>query len=148
MGSSYKLWDKRLRESDTLTRGQIRQFCNAITAGALGYMIGGQRTNLTPDECVSLTQQFYERSQGYKLTRDHEKFGLEWLRTDTKRATSLGVTEQILDDFKEFRFVDTRVVSERNWGARAHIVPVYRVVTHSGDEVEYSWSPWQQEAYA
>lgn len=149
MGSSYKLWEKRLRESDTLTRGQIRQFCNAVAAGAYGFIIGGHRTNLTPNECAQLMDTFAEKGRGYALTKEHTKFGLEWLKADEKRALSLGITPNMVDTFIEFRFVDVRIEDIRDsWvGSRANILPVYRFVSRAGI-VDYYWSPWQQKAYA
>lgn len=147
MGSSYKLWDKRLRESDTLTRGQIRQFCNAIASGSYGFEIRGHRTNLTPTECAYLMDTFYERKNGYKLIPEHTRFGLEWLKTDPKRALKCGVTDRMIETFKEFRFVGVRVGQISPLGHHAHMLPIYRVIS---DEpyVDYSWSPWQREAYA
>lgn len=149
MGSSYKLWEKRLRESDTLTRGQITQFCNAIAAGAYGFIIGGHRTNLTPSECTLLIAQFIEKPRGYGLTPEHTRFGLQWLKADPKRARECGVSQKALDTFLEFRFVDVRVdqINDYYMGARATILPVYRVISDA-PYVDYSWSPWQQNAYA
>lgn len=147
MGSSFKLWSRRL-EGTTLTRGQILQFCNAIAAGAYGFTIGGHTTNLTPHECALLMEQFGARVEGYELTAEHERFGLAWLKANTRRAESLGISQDLLREFKAFRFVDTKIASISDWGPRAHIVPVYRVLTHTGVSVDYSWSPWQRTAYA
>lgn len=149
MGSSYKLWEKRLRESDTLTRGQIRQFCNAIAAGAYGFIIGGHKTNLTPHESAILMDVFAEKPRGYGLTPEHTRFGIQWLKADRDRAARCGVTDRMIDTFLEFRFVDVKIESIRDsWvGSRANILPVYRVISDA-HPVDYSWSPWQQKAYA
>lgn len=142
-GSSFKLWDKRLA-GDTLTRGQIRQLCNAVAAGGLGYYIGGSTTNLTHEEARLLMDKFGARCRegGYGLERDHTKFGVEWLRLNGKKV---GITAEMLADFDSFRLVG--VVVARSNGIRAAIVPRYRVLFTNGSWVEYSWSPWQDKAY-
>ncbi len=150
MGSSYKLWDKRLRETDLLTRGQIGQYCRSIGAGAGGFEIGGARTNFTHDECVELARLFYDRCRaidggGFKLTTEHTEFGIKWLRT-AKRAESVDVTADMLDTFQGFRFTDVRIMDVNSWGW-ARVVPVYRVLSRAGT-VDYFWSPWQAKAYA
>lgn len=147
MGSSYKLWEKRLRTSETLTRGQITQFCNAVAAGAYGFMIGGHHTNLTSHECALLMDVFAEKTNGYALTPEHTRFGIQWLRSDPKRAEECGIGQRVLDTFLEFRFVDVKVDRISDWGPRATILPVYRVISDA-PWVDYSWSPWQKSAYA
>ncbi len=153
MGSSFKLWDNRL-DYDLLSRGQIAQFCNAIVAGSLGFLIGGHHTNLTEEECAILVDKFITRCEvlnggGYRLTEEQTDFGYEWLQAIPKRAESVGVTLDILDTFTGFRFVSWRVISYSTWVCRAQIIPVYRVLTsNDGLSVDYSWSPWQQKAYA
>lgn len=157
-GSSFRLWNARL-DGDTLTRGQIRQFCNAIAPGYHGYYIGGNRTNLTPEDCRDLARKFSAHVHaygGYKLEPEHTQFGLDWLRKDPKRAESLGITADMLDTFQGFRFVGWRIVRVNGLGLRALIVPIYRVLygigissgnrpgKHSHD---YFWSPWTQRAY-
>jgi hypothetical protein len=147
MGSSYKLWNKRL-DGGVLTRGQITQFCNAIAAGYHGYYIGGHKTNLTPEECRLLGDKFRARVQaygGYRLTPDHTEFGIEWLRRYPKRAESVGVTANTVAGFLGFRMVGWRVV--RDNGVRASIIPVYRVISRAGN-VDYSWSPWIERVNA
>lgn len=143
--SSYKLWSERL-EGDTLSRGQVTQFCNAIAAGAYGFIIGGHRTNLTAEECSKLMDQFYERGEGYKLTSEHSEFGYQWLRDSEKRARACGVSEKALDTFKEFRFVGVKIVGINDFASRATIIPVYRVLSDE-PPVDYSWSAWQSRAY-
>jgi len=148
MGSSYNLWRKRLTGSDTLTRGQIRQFCNAVVAGSRGGFIGGARTNLTHEECGELETLFDNRVVvlgGFKLERGHTEFGFEWLTRDPRRALSLGVTPEHLETFEGFRFIRGEVVSNNGW--RALVVPVYRVLSGAGT-IEYWWSPWQVGAYS
>jgi hypothetical protein len=153
MGSSFKLWDKRLN-GDLLSKGQITQFCNAVVAGSCGYIIGGHHTNLTGEECIYLVDKFIDRCKtlngaGYRLTKEQTDFGYEWLRAIPKRAESVGVTRDILDVFTGFRFVDWEVIRYSTWSVRAQIIPVYRVLTsNDGLSVDYSWSPWQQKAYA
>jgi hypothetical protein len=147
MGSSFNLWHNRLTTQDTLTRGQIRQFCNAIAAGSYGFEIGGNKTNLTPNECAILMDVFNARTSGYKLTPEHTRFGIEWLRKDPNRALSLGITQPMLDTFQGFRFVDVRIEDVGTWASRAIILPEYRVLSPHGN-VDYSWSPWTQSAYA
>ncbi len=151
MGSSYKLWHKRLTKGDMLTRGQIIQFKNAIATGAKGFRIGGHNNNLTETECARLMDTFYDRCReidggGFKLTQEHTDFGLEWLRKDVKRAESIGVTTDMLDTFEEFRFVGARIVHINDWGYST-TVPIYRVLFERG-YIDYSWSPWQGKVYA
>jgi hypothetical protein len=156
--SSYKLWEKRLR-GDTLTRGQIRQFCNAIAAGGLGYEIGGQRTKFTPEETATLLSMFTGRLSeieggGYKLTAEHTEFGLAWLRDNPRLAERAGIKREtlteILATFREFRFVWVHE-ARRSMGSyrEATIVPVWRIFY--GEEevktVDYWAVPWQQDAY-
>lgn len=142
-GSSFKLWDQRL-DGDMLTRGQIRQLCNAVAAGGFGYMIGGHHTNLTHDDARVLMDKFGARCRegGYKLERDHEQAGLEWLWS---YGRNVGITPTMLEDFDSFRLVG--VVIAKDGPVRAHIVPRYRVLFKNGSWVEYSWSPWQDKAY-
>lgn len=150
MGSSHKLWTKRLTEGDLLTRGQIGQYCHAIAAGANGYIIGGARTNLTTDECLDLSVLFLRRVQangGFRLTREQTEFGIDWLDKDRKRALSVGITSDVIDNFREFRFVGTRLVNFTPYG-RATFVPIYRVLFGATGHVDYSWSPWQGKVYA
>lgn len=150
MGTSRDLWLKRLKFKDTLSRGQCRQFGNAIVAGAAGYEIGGHKTNLTPEECTELETVFNNRcvvlsGGGYKLEPEHAAFGLEWLNRDRKRAAGLGVTADHLDTFEGFRFIGGEILdgwSGPAWYARANVVPVYRVLSRAGT-VDYWWSPWQ-----
>ena len=147
--SSFKLWDKRLRTEDVLTRGQITQFCNAIAAGAYGFVIRGYKTNLTSEECVTLLDTFDEKTEGYELTTEHTQFGLEWLRAIPNRAESVGVTKEILETFIEFRFIDVQIDQIRDsWMGRtyANLLPVYRVMSEVGS-IDYFWSPWQRGAY-
>lgn len=148
-GSSYRLWHKRL-QGDTLTKGQITQFCNSIAAGYHGYYIGGHPTNLTPEDCRDLGDQFRTRVRaygGYKLTPEHTQFGIDWLRKDPKRALSVGVTSDMLDTFQEFQFMGWEIAHINAFGVRANITPIYRVIAEDG-ETDYSWSPWQGRVYA
>ena len=151
MGSSYKLWDERL-DGEVLTRGQIGQWCHAVASGAMGYRIGGHHTNLTEGECADLAMKFQRRcldldQGGYQLTKEQTDFGYDWLRTYDKRAQSVGITQEMLDTFSGFRFVDWKCVSVSDYGYWAQIIPIYRVLYQDGD-VDYSWSPWQSKAYA
>lgn len=150
MGSSFKLWSKRLTEEDTLSRGQIGQFCHAISAGARGYLMGGAHTNLTEHECSHLMDLFYDRCReldggGFKLTPEQTRFGVEWLNNDSKRAESVGVTPFILRRFVGFRFVETVSYSRGVYG-HASTVPVYRVLylDDGRHSIDYSWAPWQR----
>lgn len=152
MSSSFKLWEDRLSQQETLSRGQIRQWCNAIVSGANGFRIGGARTNLTHEECAVLMDLFYARcgeidGGGFKLTQEHTDFGLYWLRDKKARAEECGVTETMLDTFRGFRLVDYVIVSVSDYGYYAAIAPTYRVL-YEGGQVDYSWSPWQTKAYA
>lgn len=148
--SSYKLWDKRL-DGDTLTRGEIGQFCNAVAAGALGYEIGGARTKFTPEECTILFDKFTRRlgelpGGGYALTSEHTAFGLSWLRNNPRLARGVGIGDEtlaeILQGFRAFRFVGVKV--------RRSIAPIWRVFYVADQRVQtvdYWASPWQQSAY-
>lgn len=152
--SSFKLWDKRL-DGDTLTRGQIRQFCHAVAAGGLGYEIGGAHTNLTPEETKILLSKFTRRlgelpGGGYKLTSEHSQFGLSWLRDNPRLARGAGIGEELLAEilatFSHFLFVGT-VISHEG-GGRVNILPVWRIFYgEGGEEIDYWASPWQQQAY-
>lgn len=159
-GSSYRLWNKRL-DGDLLTKGQIQQWCQAIEPGAQGYMIGGAATNLTELDCVDLRAKFHERcgeldGGGYRLTPEHERIGLEWLKS-RGNAAKVGVPAEALRTFYGFRFRGGIVARVNEAGVRASFVPVYRVLYVVSDNgknygrnefADYSWSPWQAKAYS
>lgn len=154
-GSSFKLWNRRL-DGDTLTRGQILQFCHSIAAGGMGYEIGGAKTNLTHDEASNLLAKFERRlddNGGYRLTADHQAFGLNWLRDNPKLARAAGVPVEAVEGFLEFRWVDYVIVNENWYNGRGYvsIIPVWRVFYSPPDSneiktVDYSRADWRSVA--
>lgn len=153
----YRTWENRL-SGDTMTRSHIGQFCRAIATVADGYPAGGARTNLTPDQAVILAELFRlhtARRDVYRLTPEHNAFGLKWLAENHgKVADRFNLPDDYLSfdqvvESDPFRWVGWVHLSTNGWKPTS--VPVYQVRYYRRDGSvgtwHYHWSAWQVGVY-
>ena len=134
----YRTWLDRI-ESGVLTKAQCQQFCRVVNTQVLGYAPQGHRTNLTAQEAHALHDRIHERG-GVLLTPEHEKQGIEWLRSRNGRK-ALGLPAEIVDGFHHFSFQgDAELTSNGYWVQSA---PVWRIHLADGRTFDYFCNSWQ-----
>jgi hypothetical protein len=141
--SADRAWVKRV-ERGVFNKAQCNQWAKAVFSQSRYEPPQGARTNLTMDEAIDL-MEILDSKPGVRLTPEHEKQGIEWLRSyGVKR---LGLPQEVIDKFDHFSFHGQGRDVSGGGSYRANWMPVWRIHTTDGGEYDYFSSAWQSAAY-
>lgn len=135
--SIYKKWDARI-DDGVFTKYQCQQWCHTVVPLSLHQESSGKKTNLDPDEALTLRVKLDYTEVGVLLTDEHTKYAREWLAKNWKHFPAW-----VQGDFGWFSFDGGAHNINVDTGRRPVYTPVWRIHGLHGETLDYSAMAWQ-----